>query len=343
MRKVLPAAFALIATAALCSDGVYARPLSKPQDQPASSHSAIYTYGAGLNRSTIEEEARLLARYSGCAASIQPGGAADALSVRVGEAVKSFTLPINPVGNQESKILADETRAATIWAWNECIGLPGAKEIMLSHDGSQSASHFASRTASEIRKQGCPVTTPSGAPKGRYIVTIDGAAQSFENLGEARDFAMARCKPAEGALKSTGANAPQAPKAQAALEYQAETKTFEAQCKADYVKKNHYDCACLAGEFAKKRAELGPDMPQSSIMLAISKTCPDASGAAAEKYDRCMQFPPGFASGEKTPAYCRCLADTFTELYATNSPAAGSKEAGRLETNAMMTCRAKHR
>ena len=120
--------------------------------------------------------------------------------------------------------------------------------------------------------------------------------------------------------------------------YFKEADAYRDECENKPSMHQYYNCDCLSLEYLKRRID-HPRDTKNSIVLAINRTCPDATEAAGHEYQQCLRnsslAPTTSSSPEK---YCECFANTYAKLFEKSGRPTGTNTFIDLETQAYIAC-----
>ncbi len=121
-------------------------------------------------------------------------------------------------------------------------------------------------------------------------------------------------------------------------EYIEEAISYNEYCHSTSISR-HQNCECLAARYLDKRIEMGPEVDESSIMLAIEGKCPDATEAAGHHYNQCIANGPIMPGEIPLEEFCECFANTYAKLFELYKLKPNSRTFVHVQTQAMVTCR----
>jgi len=98
-------------------------------------------------------------------------------------------------------------------------------------------------------------------------------------------------------------------------EYIIEASQFGELCRNDHTMPKYFDCRCMAVAFLDQRIERGPDTSATSIRNSITTGCKDASGAAGEVYQYCLNDFENAPTHLDPEEFCTCYGNTYAETF----------------------------
>lgn len=95
----------------------------------------------------------------------------------------------------------------------------------------------------------------------------------------------------------------------------SEAMEFQQICLNDDEMPLYYDCQCLAGDYAEKRKELGPDASRSAVQNRLGARCKDGTGIAEKLNRTCQENVATLPKGHDPEAFCECYSKKFTAFF----------------------------
>lgn len=123
-------------------------------------------------------------------------------------------------------------------------------------------------------------------------------------------------------------------------EYIEEALNFFDRCEAEPRFNRHYNCECLSSNYLDKRIEVGSDMGSNGILLAIEKTCADATLAAGYYYEQCLNNHSLISTDNVSIGdYCECFGNEYARIYESFDVEPNSETFIAVQTRAMVACK----